>query len=446
MQMDNHCENMQNQAADYVLGILDQEKISAFNQHIRECKKCRDYLKSLENENHLLMQLGCNLDTTMKDRQGRAIKAISLSKPAAYTNTQSIWSMIMHKRITKFAAAAGIILAAILAITLMDKSVTPAYALGQTVEAIRKVETVYMAGEFYKQGKFECWMKYDGDPDNPTHVWLGKAGWPICKICSPDGVFGLNKRTNRVHFAVRDERNKDWIFKFGSFFDNVVKEAKKSDSINISRETDPETEKEMIVVDIKTSNREQKFLVDSETKLPISFTTIRDDDPMEMMKKTLAVKNLTEIHYNEQPPEGIFEMPANAKIVENEVDCLVDPDSGFEVVDISKSQACLEIVKRTGQALVDLDIETLCKLDLFFRLYPPAIWEQIKKMKTSGQWVKEVVIKGGPYQEGELWYVPLEVRGQNGKNEVQNAMIKFYELEGKNLCFIIGSKEKGVVD
>jgi uncharacterized protein YciI len=444
--MDSQCENIQNQAADYVLGILDKEKSETFNQHIRECKKCRDYLKSLENENRLLMQLGRNLDATMKDRQGRAMEAISLSEPAAFAKTQSVWSMIMKKRITKFAAAAVFILAALLAISVMDKTVTPAYALGQTVEAIKKVETVYMAGEFYKQGNFECWMKYDGDPDNPTHVWLGKTGMNLCKICSPAGVFGLNKRTNRVHFAVRDERNKDWILKFGSFFDDVVKEARKSDSVQISRQMDPKTQKEMIIVNIKTSKRELKFLVDPETKLPVSFSTVRDDDPMEMMRKTLAVKNLTEVRYNEQPPEGIFDLPADAVVVKEEVDCMVDPDSGLVADGMTQEQACLEIAKQTGQALVDLDTETLCRLDLFFRLYPPQIWEQIKKVKEAGQWVKEVVITGEPYQEGRLWYVPLEVRGQNGQNEVQNAMIKFYELEGKNLCFIIGSKEKGVVD
>jgi len=352
----------------------------------------------------------------------------------------------MHKRITKFVAAAVIIMAVILSISILDKSTTSAYAFQQTIDAIQEVQTVYMTGEFYLQGQFECWMKYDGDPDKPTHVWLGRTGQNLCKICSPDGVFGLNKRTNRVHFALRDERNKAWILKFESFFRDAVKKAGRTSSINISTETDPETGKEIIVVSIETLKRGQRFVVDPETKLPISFSTVRDDDPMEMMRKTLAVKNLTEIRYNEQPPEGIFEMPADAVVVEEEVDCMVDPDSGLIADGMTRPEACLEIAKRTGRALVDLDIETLCKLNLFFRLYPPQIWEQIIKMKENGQWVKEVVITGEPYQEGELWYVPLEVRGQTGQNEVQNAMIKFYEMEGKTFCFIIGSKEKGVVD
>jgi hypothetical protein len=167
---------------------------------------------------------------------------------------------------------------------------------------------------------------------------------------------------------------------------------------------------------------------------------------MEMMRKTLAVKNLTEIRYNEQPPEGIFDLPSDAKIVKEEVDCMVDPDSGLIVDGMTREQACLEIAKQTGQALIDIDQDKLCKLDLCFRLWSPQIWEKVRKMKEAGQWVKEVVIMGEPYQEGQLWYVPMEFRSQTGQNEVQNAMIKFYEMEGKTFCFIIGSKEKGVVD
>jgi hypothetical protein len=444
MKMDSQCEQIRNQIADYIIGILDQGQSDILKRHIGECEKCKEYLKSLENQNSLLMQFGQNIDAGMDVRCERAIKALSTLKDN--TKENSIWRIIMHKKITKFAAAAVIIFAVLLAVSILDKSATPAYAVEQTIDAIQKVRTVYMTGEFYMQGRFECWMKYDGDPDKPTHVWLGRTGHNLCKICSPDGVFGLNKRTNRVHFALRDERNKDWIIKFESFFRDAVNKAGRTDSVNIYNETDPETGREMIVVNIKTSNREQRFVVDPETKLPIRFVTIKDDDPMEMMRKTLAVKNLTEIRYNQQPPGGIFDLPADAVIVEEEVDCLVDPDSGLIADGMTRQEACLEIAKQTGRALVDLDIETLCKLDLFFRLYPPQIWEQIEKMKENGQWVEEVVITGEPYQEGELWFVPIEIRGQTGNNEIQNAMIKFYEMEDKTFCFIIGSKEKGVVD
>ena len=346
----------------------------------------------------------------------------------------------MQGRKTQLAAAAIVIAAVVLGVSVLHNSPQPAYAVGQTIDAIKKIETVYMKGEFYKQGQFECWMRFDGDPDRPTHVWLGRTGENLCKICSPDGVFGLNRRTNRVHFAKRDERGKSWIPRFGSVFRDAVLRAGRNDAIVITED------ESTITVRINTPKRQQEFLVDPKTKLPIRFTTVREDDPMEMMRKTLAVKHLTEIRYNEQPPAGIFERPADAVVVENEVDCLVDPDSGLVADGMSKEEACLAIVKQTRQAAIDVDQATLCKLHLFFRQYTPQIWGQIQKMKEAGQWVRDFTITGAPYQEGDLWYVPVEIRIGSGKSETQNMMIRFYELEGKTLCFLIGSKEKGVVD
>lgn len=377
-----------------------------------------------------------------------ALQALEKSNKANAADLEpTIWRITMKSKIIKLAAAAVIIIVITFGLTtILDHGATPAYAVEQTIEAIKKIETVYMKGEFYKQGEFECWMKFAGNPDRPTHIWLGKTGHNLCKICSPQGVFGLNKRTKAVHFARRDERDKNWFIKFGSFFEDTVKKANNTDSVEIYDEKDVGTNKELIVVHIKTSKREQKFLVDPETKLLLSFSTTREDAPMEMMRKTLAVKNLELIRYNEQPPEGIFAVPADAKIVEEEVDCMVDPDSGSIADGISRQEACVTIVKQTGQALIDVDIATLCKFDLFFRLYTPEIWEKIKQMKADGQWVSEVVITGDACQEGDLWYVPCEVRGGDGKSEKQTPMIKFYEMEGHTYCFIIGSKEKGVVD
>jgi hypothetical protein len=67
-------------------------------------------------------------------------------------------------------------------------------------------------------------------------------------------------------------------------------------------------------------------------------------------------------------------------------------------------------------------------------------------MKEAGQWVSEVTITGTPYEQGDLRYVPLEIRSTTGEPETENAVIKFYQFGDKTSCFIVGSKEKGVVD
>ena len=226
-----------------------------------------------------------------------------------------------------------------------------------------------MKGEFYKQGEFECWMRFDGDPDRPTHVWLGRTGENLCKICSPEGVFGLNRRTHRIHYASRDERGKSWIPKFGSLFKDTLRQAGSSDAIQIDDGNDVITIRQagssdavqiqdgndVITIRVTTPQREQELLVDRQTKLPTRFTTVREDNPAEMMKWTLAVKHLEEIRYNEQPPAGIFDKPADAVVVEEEVDCMVDPDSGLIADGMTREEACLAIVKQTGQALIDVE-------------------------------------------------------------------------------------------
>jgi len=52
--------------------------------------------------------------------------------------------IIMKSPITKLAAAAVIIIAAVLSITFFDKSVTPAYGIEQTIEAFSDVDSVYV--------------------------------------------------------------------------------------------------------------------------------------------------------------------------------------------------------------------------------------------------------------------------------------------------------------
>ena len=446
--MDSHCEKIQEQLADYILGILDAGNREKVNDHVNQCSQCRQYKQSLEDENRGLKQYGENIKARMDVRQEKAIEALNVQTEISNNSNLSLWRTIMGSRKLKLTAAAIILIAVtIISVSRIDVA-TPAYAFDQTIDAIKKVKTVHMAGEFYAQGKFECWLRFDGDPDVPTHMWLSMPGFHLCKICSPDGLFHLNKRTNYVFFTSQDHRGRTWVLKFGSFFKDTVEGAIRVPGASRIDSIDIYNEKECIAVSITTPKREQKFLIDAQTKLPISFSTIRDDAPMQMIKrKTFTVKNIEWIHYNQEPPEGIFNMPANAKVVQNGYDCWVDPDSGLIADGMTRQQASMAIVKQAGQALIDLDIDTLRKLDLHFLQCSPDVWEQlVRQVKEAGQSVEEFVITGDAYEEGDFWYVPCEFRMSDGKTEVETAMIKFYEMEGKTICIIVGSKEKGVAD
>jgi len=376
-----------------------------------------------------------------RDRLEQGLRTALAQRPRSKRRSNA-WSMVVRSRTTKLVAAVVIAAGIMASVFLMDKTVAPAYAVEQTLDAIKEVQTVHMAGEFYRQGKFECWLRFDGDPDVPTHMCLCLRRIRVCKVCSPAGLFHLNKRTNCIFFIGLDHRRINWAIRFGSFFRHAVEAASEKDSVTIS------SEKGFIAVYINRLKREQKVLVDAHTQLPVSFSTTWEGAPMEMLKrKTLTIKNLEWIRYNQEPPDGIFDIPANAKVVQNDFDCWVDPNSGLVVDGMPRHQACLAIVKQTGQAMVDLDIDALCKLDLNFLGFSPEMWEQVRQMKEAGQWVDEFTITGDAFQEDDIWHVPFEyTRLIDGKKEVDTALIKFYNLEGKTLCVIVGSKKDGFVD
>ncbi len=341
-------------------------------------------------------------------------------------------------------AASGVILGGLLVLWLSYRVAMPVYA-AEIIQAVQKVQTVHMMVDFYRQGEFECWLRFDGDPDKPTHVWLGALEGSLIKVCSPDGVFLFNPVSRRLLYCSRDERGQAWIPRFGNFLENTLRYASRSnavnfDGMNLSQASEP------VPIRIETRKRVQQFLVDPATRLPVSFATVRDDDPMEKVREVLAIRNLKWIRYNETPPAGIFETPKDAVVVTKEIDCLVGPDSGLVVEGMTPQEACLAIVERAGQAWVNLDADTLRKLDLTFRTWPPEFWEQARQWKASGQLPDRYAITGAAYQDGDVWYVPFEYQGGSIGSKKQTPMIKFYQFDGKTYGFIIGTKERGVVD
>jgi hypothetical protein len=356
-----------------------------------------------------------------------------------------IGSFIMKHRFAGIATAT-VITVMVLIIVLSPPVNTPAFAIEPTLAALKQVKTVHMRGKFYMQGQFECWMRFDGDPDKPTHLWLGLPGKPLCKICGPDGVFGLNRRTNRVHFARRDERNKPWLIQFGFFWETVLGHVDAKTTVEVTQSQDPNTGQDVTLVDVKRTNRDQMFTVDPNTRLPLRMTTLRDDNPQEMIRRTLWIRDIEWIRYNEEPPPGLFDLPEDAEVVTEEVDTLVDPDNGLIVDGMTDPEAAKAIVTRVADAMVALDREMMQRYALTFRIWPDSIWQQVRVMKDRGQWVEGYTMTGEPYQEGKVWFIACQIQHSGGKVEVDTPMIKFYNFEGHRYAFVIGNKEKGVVD
>jgi len=93
------------------------------------------FQKSTLSTNH-------NIHEAIFEKIQRAQDKSKTTTPASYRF--NIRSNIMKSSITKLAAVAVIIIAVVLSINFLDKSVTPAYGIEQTIEAVRDVNSVYV--------------------------------------------------------------------------------------------------------------------------------------------------------------------------------------------------------------------------------------------------------------------------------------------------------------
>jgi hypothetical protein len=121
-----------------------------------------------------------------------------------------VWRIIMKSRITKLAAAAVVIIAMALSINLLDKSVTPAYALEQTIQASHSVQYLHIKGFMVSisDEPIECWVEFDlsGQIKN---MRINKPAW----MTPTDGETVIVWKDNKTTFWIKKKNflitNKD---------------------------------------------------------------------------------------------------------------------------------------------------------------------------------------------------------------------------------------------
>lgn len=104
--MNSNCENIKDQIADLVTGILTEAQAQKLQQHLNECAACRDYARALKNEDALLTEFVEQMDKDMTRRQERLLQTIDRSYQSPKIEIHSIWRMMIKHPIGKIAIAA----------------------------------------------------------------------------------------------------------------------------------------------------------------------------------------------------------------------------------------------------------------------------------------------------------------------------------------------------
>jgi hypothetical protein len=351
----------------------------------------------------------------------------SETKKAAETQP-NIWRIIMKSKITKLAAAAVIIIAVVLSTTFLDKAISPAYALEQTLEAMYNVTTLHVFARDWDNSEFEMWIELNPETGIPEYF---RAYWPktgTLDISTPEISYQYNEKANRV--LVNQGKLYETDVAPARIFEQFLQASQQEGTeIVIHHEQDPGTGQTLIVVHYEKANQSFKVYIDPETKLPVRMNSIGN--------QTLGqvVKDIDRIEYNYDLPEGIFEfeIPDDAKVtyLDEFMRLANDPQYGISTEGLTEQQAAEQIAAEYWNALIGMDVEAMQK-----------VFPSKQPMMTNGNLLLELVETSGLYIQngyGVGKILPCVLRFKDGSLKEFKIIIKFRNIDGLPSCVIAGS-------
>lgn len=269
----------------------------------------------------------------------------------------------MKSRITQLATAAAVILIAALAITFLEQSVTPAYAIEQTIEANHSVR--YLHIKDFKAGEDEpkeFWVEFyeDGQLKNARlHMpaWDSPHDGPK-EIVWKENIAEVWLKEKNVFATIRDKNVAARVLKFVEKCDprlavERLQEQQQQGKVQIEID-EPSNKAESIVVtaaylaESSTPGRREILFVDQATKLvtAIEFYQLKEG-------KYEYVGVMEFYDYN-QPIDGkmfaLDQVPADALRLDQ-----VTQEIGLAQGDLSDNEIAVKVVREFFDALIAKD-------------------------------------------------------------------------------------------
>jgi hypothetical protein len=211
---------------------------------------------------------------------------------------QNLWRIIMNSKITKLATVAVVILAVVVGVTLIDRSATPAYAIEQTIEAMRSISSVRAYSN-------DLEVLFQINPETGQEEYYRVEEGNVLTVATPEKTYHYDKDKNVVRIS--DEYVIGVEVRFSRFIEDMADWAQEHNrKMDHRLEFDQDLQKEVIKVNVHPAQGNSggqdstidTINVDPKTKLPISFGSIR-------------------LEYNAPIPPGSFdfEIPEGAEVV-----------------------------------------------------------------------------------------------------------------------------------
>lgn len=361
-----------------------------------------------------------------RDKLEHRLLAEMTKKPSRQTKTRRL---IMKTRITKLAAAAVIILAVVFGITVLDKSVTPAYAIEHTIEAMKNVVTVHFFARDWQNRKLETWIKVNLETGGNDCHYLNEPERGQISISTPEITYFYHPKENKVRIVPGQALRSD--IRFGRYIEDVLDKIIEPEhgEVQIIKEHDPNMGKEVIILWAESPDYEMEAFIDPKTKLPIKIHFAK-------AIKGQIIKSVDEIYYNEPLPKGLFdfEIPEGAEVVREPslLPKIDDPNYGIMAEGLSRDEARVKILKEFWNAVINEDFERA------HVLLPVASVERLQEVFAE---VVELVSVGEPFEVSHINFgilTPIRVRFSHGKVLELYQITHFRTIDEKLSCVLAG--------
>lgn len=344
----------------------------------------------------------------------------------------TMWRIIMNKSITKISAVAAIILIILFSITFLDRAVTPAWAIEETIDLLKKFNGMHVTGtmlnEEGKEVSFEAWARANEEQTASNHLRLETETGEI-DVVSGHRRYEYDPATQTV--KITEGYGQAIGIWFGAdFFESLKKIVL---DWNETYGKDPATDRDRVFVTCShpaaPDPRSFWFEFDVESKLPISFkqweNMAREGTPRIYVKSIKYLDDLPDEMFHFEIPEGARTVPALAERNSK----LQDPNFGMSLGNMTEEQACKEITRRYWQAIVEQDWQTVAML------HPTSTAEEWKNSYSSSNF-KEIVEIGEPYQEDGCTIAPCTIRFDNNVTKTINTAVLLREIDSQHSCVI----------
>lgn len=304
-------------------------------------------------------------------------------------------SIIMRNPITKFAAAAMIIVAVIISVSVFNKSVPAAFGIEQVISAYDGVRFLYIKSFWpNKQVESEFWIESDRQ-GNVAKVrgYLRETGdGSKIFVWSPEKTECWFKRSNTFSISGPSEAIPGWKFLMEQSQPKLLMKKLLADQnegkvdVDIQKPQDKQ-KPALVIASYKSKQYKKIYYVDQRTDLVTRVENYSIEDNKDFLEHTRQ-------YSNEPIAENFFslenEVPKDVNVIEDN-----NQSYGLSKGKMNGEQAAIETTRQFLQALIDKDYKKASQLS----------GDSEEKLKNEYVNVAKIISIGTPVLQSN-WFFP----------------------------------------